>query len=400
MNKSYFSMLDAVGFSLSIFYIVILIAALIYISKRLKVGVSAETLALFFLYYYLFFIFSTFMPLVPDLPDTELFGKIISENYFPPHQSLGVRLFYAITYPLRVLSLFKIEIFILFEIFIFTIALMILWKSWQIVLKYNNQDETIGVNFFFFLATIYPSFLLYIPIPLREFFILFGFSIMIYGIVKQYYLGGGIPMMLLGSVLLIFGRPQLIVIVIIFFALFQKNRVLKYGLIATSIFIIPLLFSKLTSYQFTPEFFAYLRNASNEHHGILAYGKVDWSSYLDIVLDLPLLFFQFILSPFPILHERNPISFFAIFGDALYSILIYIAVLYAGFKLSRLYLFIFVVSAVLFGIWEFHIGGAVRHRMPLVAILLPIASYGLVKLYYDIKQYRDKEKYKNIKESQ
>jgi hypothetical protein len=384
-------MLDATGFCLSIFYIVVLIAVLIYISKRLKVGVPSETIVLFFLYYYFFFIFSTFMPLVPDLPDTELFGKIISENYFPPHQSLGVRLFYAITYPLRVLSLFKIEIFILFEIFIFTIALMILWKSWQIVLRENNKDETTGVNLFFFLSAIYPAFLLYIPIPLREFFILLGFSIMIYGIVRQYYLGTGISMMLLGSVLLMFGRPQLIVIVIIFLALFQKNRVLKYALIATSIFIIPLLFSKLTSYQFTPEFFAYLRNVSNSNHGILAYGTVEWSSYLDIVLDLPLLFFQFILSPFPILHERNPISFFAIFGDALYSILIYIAVLYAGFKLSRIYLFLFLVSAVIFGIWEFHIAGAARHRMPLVAILLPVASYGLMKLYYDIQHYRKRK---------
>jgi len=52
---------------------------------------------------------------------------------------------------------------------------------------------------------------------------------------------------------------------------------------------------------------------------------------------------------------------------------------------SIIYLFIFTSSAILFSIWEFHIGGAVRHRMPLVAIILPVASYGFLKLYQDIK---------------
>jgi len=388
MNKSYFSMLDPLGFLLLLLYMVLLIGALIYLSKRLKVGFSAKVISLFFIYYTLFFIVSTLLPFVPDLPDTELFASIITQNYFPPHQSLGVRLFYGITYPLRFLSLFRLELFILLQIFIFMLSLMILWKSWQIVLLENNQDIRLGGTLFLILSALYPSFLLYIPIPLREFFILFGFSIMIYGLVHRYYLGHGVLYILLGSLLLIFGRPQLIVIVIIFLALFQKNRWIKYGLIVSSIFLIPFIFSTLTSYQFTPEFFAYLRNVSNQRYGTLAYGVVEWHSYWEIIRDLPLLFLQFILSPFAFLHDKNPFNLLAIFIDALFTVGIYLSVLYAGVKVSKIYLFVFMISALLFSIWEFHIGAAVRHRMPLVTILLPVASYGMLKFYQDIQNYK------------
>jgi hypothetical protein len=262
---------------------------------------------------------------------------------------------------------------------------MFLWKSWQIILENNNKDKNIGVDIFLFLSAIYPSFLLYIPIPLREFFVLFGFSIMIYGLIDRYYNNSGLIAIIIGSIFLIFGRPQLIVIVIIFFAIFQKNRWIKYSLIGGGLIFMPLIFTKLTSYTFTPEFFAYIRNSSNERYGDLTYGVVEWFRYRDIIVDIPSLFFQFILSPFPIMHDRNPLSFLAIFVDAIYSILIYLFVIYAGIKVSKIYLFIFISSAILFSIWEFHIGGAVRHRMPLVAILLPVASYGILKLYQDIK---------------
>jgi hypothetical protein len=381
-------MLDPTGFLLSLVYMVLLIGILSYISKRLRVGFSTEMIGAFFVYYLLFFIVSTLLPFVPNLPDTSLFGEMITHNYFPPHQSLGVRLYHGITYPIRVLSLFRVEIFIVFQIFLFILSLMSLWASWQIVLRANGIDDSIGRELFLVLSAIYPSFLLYIPLPLREYFILFGFSIMIYGLIERYYLHRGLIPIFIGSFLLIFGRPQLIVIVIIFLAIFQKNRWIKYGFIGGAIVLLPIIFSKLTSYQFTPEFFGYLRNASNQRYGELAYGAVEWGSYMDMIADLPALFFQFVLSPFPILHDKNPLSLLAIFIDSIFSIAIYLSVIYAGVRVSKIYLFIFIISGVIFAIWEFHIGGAVRHRLPLVAMLLPIASYGITKLYYDIKRVK------------
>jgi len=378
-------MLDITGFVLAPLYIIFFIGVLSYISKNFKANLSTKAISILFIYYYLFFIFTSFSSLVPNLPDTSLFADIITNNYFPPHQSLGVKLFYYATYPLRVLSLFKLELFIVFEIFIFILSLIFLWKSWQIVLIKNGQNDTTGLNIFLILTALYPSFLLYIPIPLREFFILFGFSIMIYGLIDKYYNNKGLIFILIGSLLLIFGRPQLIVIVIIFFALFQKNKLIKYSMILGGFIFMPLIFTKLTSYTFTPEFFAYIRNSANIRYGDLTYGVVDWHTYFDMIKDIPFLFLQFILSPFPIMSDKNPLTLLAIFIDSIYSMFIYIAVIYAGLKVSKIYLFIFTSSAILFSIWEFHLGGAVRHRMPLIAILLPVASYGITKLYFDIK---------------
>jgi len=385
MDKSYFPMLDSLGFILSPLYIFFFITILIYISKSIRVGFSSKSITILFIYYYLFFIFGSFSSLVPNLPDTSLFADIISNNYFPPSQSLGVKLFYYATYPIRILSLFKVELFIIFQIFIFILSLMFIWKSWQIVLDKNGYERDMGLEIFLILTAIYPSFLLYIPTPLREFFVLFGFSIMIYGLIDRYYNNRGLIAISIGSIFLIFGRPQLIVIVIIFFALFQQNRWIKYTLIGAGVLFMPLIFTKLTSYTFTPEFFQYVRNVSNDRYGALTYGVVEWRTYFDIVKDIPALVFQFILSPIPIMHNINPLTLLAIFIDAIYSIFIYLAVVYAGIKVSKIYLFIFTSSAILFSIWEFHIGGAVRHRMPLVAIILPVASYGFLKLYQDIK---------------
>ena len=385
MDKSYFPMLDSLGFILSPLYIFFFITILIYISKSIRVGFSSKSITVLFIYYYLFFIFGSFSSLVPNLPDTSLFADIISNNYFPPSQSLGVKLFYYATYPIRILSLFKVELFIIFQIFIFILSLMFIWKSWQIVLDKNGYERDMGLEIFLILTAIYPSFLLYIPTPLREFFVLFGFSIMIYGLIDRYYNNRGLIAISIGSIFLIFGRPQLIVIVIIFFALFQQNRWIKYTLIGGGLLFMPLIFTKLTSYTFTPEFFQYVRNVSNDRYGELTYGVVEWRTYFDIVKDIPALVFQFILSPIPIMHNINPLTLLAIFIDAIYSIFIYLAVVYAGIKVSKIYLFIFTSSAILFSIWEFHIGGAVRHRMPLVAIILPVASYGFLKLYQDIK---------------
>lgn len=387
MHKSYLFAMDPIGMFLALFYIVLLSGVLVQVAKYLKVGFSAKSLVIFYLYYYLFFIVSTFLPFVPDLSDTELFSLMITENYFPPHQSLGVRLFWWITYPLRAISFFKMEVFIVFQIFIFMLALMVFWKSWQIVLEHNKFNKEMGATLYLGLAALYPAYMLYIPLPLREFLILLGFAIMTYGIIDKYYNNSGLLAMILGSAILLFGRPQLIIIAILFLAVFQKNKWIKYTFIAGSIFLIPYVFSSVMSYsRFSPDFFMYLRNHGAHKQGILGYGIVEWKTFYDMFISMPELVGQFLLSPFPILHTKNPLQFFSIFLDAIFSIVIYLSIIYAGLKVSKVYLFIFIVSASMFAVWEYHIAGAVRHRMPLVGMLLPIASYGILKFYQDLKR--------------
>jgi len=393
LNKSYAYALTPEGFALSLIYFVILFGALVTISRKMDLPFSSRVILFFYLYYYLFFIISSLLPVTPDFPDTWLFVQMITENYFPDNQGPGVKMFYYATYPLRALSLFKVEPFILFQIFIFFLSLMITWKSWEIVMKKNGIDSPQIAKVFLILAAIYPSFLLFVPVPFREFWILFGFSIMVYGIIRKYYEDSalfdiGLLYIVIGSLILLTARPQLIVIVIIFLAFFQKNRWIKYGLILASLLLIPYLFTSLTSFEFDPAFFRNVRNQAYAYYGSsnsMTYGYVEWNSYLDILKDLPKLFLQFILSPLPVLHHINPMKLMAIFVDMIYVAGIYFFSLYAGLKVSKIYLFIFFVSAALFSVWEFHIGGAARHRMPLIMILLPVASYGMVRFYHELR---------------
>ena len=391
-NKAYHYALTPGGLLLSLLYLVILSGALVSIRKRMKLPFSSRAIFALFIYYYLFFILGTVFSKIPNFPDTWLFADIITDNYFPDDQAMGVKLFYFATYPLRVVALFKLEPFILIQIFFFILSMMILWKSWEIVMRDNGISSGSSASIFLLLAAFYPSFLLFIPIPLREFWILFGFSVLVYGIVRKYYLDQklfdiGLAYMLIGSLILLTARPQLIVIVIIFLALFQKNRWIKYGLITASFFLIPYLFTALTSYDFSPEYFRNLRNQLYGHFSDaqMTYGYVTWESYLDILKDLPKLFLQFIFSPFPIVHHTSPLRLLTAFIDMLYVAGIYFFSLYAGLKVSKIYLFIFLISAMLFSIWEFHLGGAIRHRMPLVMILLPAASYGIIRFYHELR---------------
>ena len=391
-NKTYHYALSPGGLLLSLFYLALLSGALISISKRMKLPFAPRAIFALFVYYYLFFILGTLITKIPNFPDTWLFTDIITVNYFPEDQAMGVKLFYFVTYPLRVLALFKLEPFILIQIFFFIFSMMILWKSWEIVMKKNGITSDGSASVFLILTAFYPSFLLFIPIPLREFWIIFGFSVMVYGIIRKYYISEtlfdiSLVYMLIGSLILLTARPQLIVIVLIFLALFQKNRWVKYGLIAASFFLIPYLFTTLTSYDFSPEFFRNLRNQLYSYFADdqMTYGYVEWNSYFDMLRDIPMLFLQFIFSPFPIVHHTNPLRLLAAFIDMIYIMGIYFFALYAGLKVSKIYLFIFIVSAILFSIWEFHLGGAVRHRMPLVMILLPAASYGVVRFYRELR---------------
>ena len=386
MHKFYTLSLEPWASVFVLVYIYLSIKLLIVVSKKYNVGFSASAIAGLVVYYYLVFIASSFLSWVPYFPDTRLFASLIVDGSIPEHMSLGVKLFYTITYPLRLLSFNTLELFMVFQIFIFILSLMILWKSWQIVLKQEGKASDYGLSLFLGLSAVYPAFLLYIPMVLREFVVLLGFSVMVYGFIKRYYENGGLLAIALGALLLIASRPHLVIVIVIFFAVFQKQKWLRYGLLFGSIFIGPFLFTYLIGYSdFSPEYLAHIRNYHNGHYPTMGYGAVDWHSYADMMYDIPALFLQFVLSPLPILHQGNPLEYMAAFLDLLFIILLLVATFYSGVRRFKIYLFIFFVGALFFSIWEFHLISAVRHRMPLVAILLPVASYGLMKFFEDKK---------------
>ena len=319
----------------------------------------------------------SYVDILPFFPDTLGFAGLVESNTHTS-LSLGVRLYLIISTPLRLLALNQLEVYLVFQCAFYFAAIILLWRGW--CLHCQNNDIAAG-NFqvLVLLGVIYPAALAFITIPLREFIQIFGFALFLYGL-SQYVYKGKLIWLFVGALLTIFVRPQLVIIypfMVLIAKQYSFTKLCVYGVLALPVAI--LLFETVTGYQFSPAFFSYLRNAANENYGEtgMTYGLVNWSTYLDILLDLPLLVLQFILSPLPILHKVSPLSLKFLLADLVYVVFILFGAFSIKVKHSQNYIKMFFCLIAIFSIWEFYIGGAVRHRFPLIMMLLPLAG-----LYY------------------
>jgi hypothetical protein len=348
----------------------------IFSGVMLKNRQDQLTSCLAFIFLGLFIWVAAFTSLTPYYPDTNLFAEIV-ENGVHDSQSKGVILYYLIGLPFMFLSAYQLEVYLLFQQFIFILAMIFLWKSWLIHCIHQKIKSGL-YEIFIILAVLYPSTLLFITIPLREFFQIFGFSIFLYGL-ALYINKGQISWMIIGAVITIFVRPQMIIFYPFLILVAKQKNVLKLLMYSVIIFPLTLLLFQLVGFKFRVSWFAYLRNAGVENFGSsgMTYGAVEWKTYLDILLDLPQLALQFLLSPLPILHSVNPFSMFTLVLDLVFVIFVLFGVLSIKLRVSLMYIKMFVFSITLFSMWEFYIGGAVRHRFPLILMVLPLAT-----LYY------------------
>ena len=325
---------------------------------------------LFSLSVYLF----SYTSILPYFPDTIKFAELVEQGYHDS-SSLGVRLYVIVSYPLRMMALEQIEVYLIFQAFFYFSSVILLWKGWLIHCQHYNifpgKFELITV-----FATLYPAALAFITIPLREFIQIFGFSIFLYGLSRYIYMGK-ISALIIGAILTIFVRPQLIVVYPIMFLIAKRYKLWKLSLLALCLLPLAIIgFEQLLGYKFNPQFFAYLRNSANDTYeqSGMVYGRVMWDSYLDILLDLPALMLQFVLAPLPILHSISPFKLKFLLLDMMFVIFILFGSFSISFKYSHVYLKLFIVLVGIFSIWEFFIGGAVRHRFPLIFMLLPLAA--------------------------
>ena len=356
-----------------IFFIVII---WLFSGVILKNRKDQLTSCLAFIFLGLFIWVAAFTSLTPYYPDTSLFAEIV-ENGVHDSKSKGVILYYLIGLPFMFLSAFQLEVYLLFQQFIFILAMIFLWKSWLIHCIHQRIKSGL-YEIFVILAVLYPSTLLFITIPLREFFQIFGFSVFLYGL-ALYINKGQITWMIFGAIITIFVRPQMIVFYPFLILVAKQKNILKLLMYSVLIFPLTLLLFQLVGFKFRVSWFAYLRNAGVENFGSsgMTYGAVEWETYSDILLDLPQLAIQFLLSPLPILHSVNPFSMFTLVLDLIFVIFVLFGVLSIKLRASFMYIKMFVFSIILFSMWEFYIGGAVRHRFPLILMVLPLAA-----LYY------------------
>ena len=343
-----------------------------------------------FIFLSLFVWVAAYSSLMPYLHDTDIFSYIVEEGVVNV-ESRGVNLYYLISKPLVILSAYQIEVYLLFQQFIFILALLFIWKGWQIHCE-NLKIKTGLFEVFVLLAVIYPSTILYITTPLREFIQILGFSIFLYGLAVNLQNGKWL-WLIIGVVLTLFVRPQLILIYPILILIAKQKNIFK--LLAYGLGIVPLILLafNVMNYHFRVSWFARFRNASIEHYGGsgMTYGYVEWQTYSDLLLDLPVLALQFLLSPMPIMHDVNPLSLLMLFLDFIFVSFVLFGALSIKFRVSGTYLKIFIYAITLFAMKEFFIGGAVRHRFPLILMILPLASMYYSHVIASLLRHRQKQ---------
>lgn len=350
---------------------------------------SVVHFCLSYLFFFVFILVSPFISILPYFPDTALFVEIIRLDE-ATHSSLGVILYQYVSAPLRILAGNGVFAFLVLQGVLYFIAALTLWRAWQIYCT-EKSIEPGRFSGFIWLVAVYPSALLFIAIPLREFLLIFAISLFMLGLAKNIR-GGGWSFIVFGAILSVCVRPQLVLVFPIFFVVyrffFNKPTPFKWMVIilalpmAAGVAII--LFGALTGYPLTPEFFAGVRAAAFERYGesgMVYGGDFNWTSFIDMAMSLPLLFLQFILAPLPILHSNPPLQMKALIIDLLFCLPIYVAAI-VMFKQTRGIVMMVLAGLVLFSLWEFYIGGAVRHRFPLLFVLLPLVSAMLARLVW------------------
>lgn len=322
---------------------------------------------------------------VPFLPDSILYNFMFETGLPPVNYSKSLVGFFTIISFLRVLLMHNILAYISFQIFLYFVSVFIILKSWDLL--YKHQFSNTFNQFFLIIALLLPSSLLYNIVPLRECFSTFAFAVTLYYLTLLFKKSSVINTgFLSGLFMVIFTRMQVAIYFLLSFlglkVAIDKNIGRKFlvtivGLILFAGFI------AYSNYQLSPEKLQWARNYRVNNY-TPSYGNVSWKSYGDILKSTPTLGAQFLLSPLPIMHNLNPGDFKLALLDAM-LVLIILAVVFLNIKnivKNHLYWFLLILFyLILFGIYEFGIIGAVRHRLPLTILLIALAANQLTTLF-------------------
>lgn len=371
----YLSWLD---FALFIPYYILGLLFLIFILKSFNLNTKRN-------FFYCLFFFSLYLTLwavsyingiFPLYPDVELYSKIVAQNYFPEEQSRGVMAYYYLDYPLRAAGLFSIFAHVVFQIIIYFISVLFIWKSWQLWCDFKNiHTPSIAFTLYLALGFLFPAAMLFIPIPVREYIFTLGFSMMVYAFICRTVKQPWLTPIFVSFSIMVLVRPQLLLAIPIFFMI-ESRHPIRNAVTCLIIFpLVSLVAPSIIGHEIGPAQFSFIRNAlvnQFEYTGFV-YGKVEWENYLDMILDLPLLFLQFMLAPWPILHSTSPLKMIAAFIDLVFCLVIYSSLLFKP-RQTKPYLVIFLIFAITFSLWEFFVPDAIRHRLALMLLLLPHAA--------------------------
>ena len=398
--KLYFDDLYFADYGVLLLYNIIFCLLLVVYATIIKITDRQSiflTIGLF-QFYFVFFILDSFFNFIPLSPDANLYTQVIENPLtfeLPSNASgLGVRTFQWYATFVSPLLAYSAAVYTLSFMALYCMSLLNIIQAW---LHYTKQKNTIDFTRLYLLGAYgFPAALFYVCAPLRESILIFGFSLALLGVI---YIKKIIPnfQFIMGSLITSFIRPQVLFFIALLTGLkFISNRRVNFILkIITSISIVMFVFWSTNKLQ-TPLTVEYLNSARNIRVNALekggdTYGKVEWVTAIDIIKDIPLLTAQFTLAPLPILSDINPTDKFLAFVDSLF-VLILVSFLLIHFKIAwvnyKFWLFAILAYMLLFGVYEYHLTGAVRHRIPMVLMMLCLVVGIIQKRYINYNHAR------------
>lgn len=367
------------------------------------------------IYNYLFFTIHAILALIcyyfnilPNTPDATLFhetGKeIVAQlksfntvgNISMAESAEGARLYtYFIIVPIYLIFFEYAPLVVLLNLFILTLAIMLLARvAFTMYPKKGIQSVV------YILAMLYPALTVYNLVLIRDAFAILGLAIFIYSLTNLYkrqFKFIYVLQMLLGIVLIIGLRPQnapvTLFIIIIYFL---RNKKIKVSYKAFSIGLLAgiLLILSQSSYlrflgSINPHYLSAYRRSQIAYLPDVYLPNLDYSSWIDVALNVPVLFFYYIFSPFPWVsgnynHLLAVVDSIFCIGLIIFTIVGYCVGRSENKNIKRILMLFIVMSITAYSLVEVYFGGAVRHRIQQLILVIPFAANGLVYIYYKL----------------
>lgn len=375
---------------------------LLFISKKFKV--KAVYGYLYFTIHAFFILIGNTYKLFPQFPDSDFFhykaisfieSSIYGVELFVRPGSFGAELFtnwvivpfYLVfgEYPLIV---------VLFNNFLLGISMIVLC---YLTRELSNSNKK-AVFFTFILALIYPALFVYSTALIRDSLLIFSFTIFTYvlyeinkqGLKKSYLLT------LLFSLFLIVGlRPQnapvVLGVLLIFFLISKKIRIGKKLLVISGFITLFVALSQTPLLRFfdsiNPQYLTAYRYSQVISLPAAYLPNIFYNSWLDVFKYIPAMLFHYLFSPFPWVPSNYQYAFATV--DSAYSLILAVIGLIGFFKLRKdkrnktfltLLMCLILISAISYSLVETYFGGAVRHRIQHLYLLLPFVAIFLANI--------------------
>ncbi|SHO64444.1 hypothetical protein [Algoriphagus zhangzhouensis] len=386
--KAYYANIDFQDLLSLPFYFLLVYLILIGFSKLIlledKQYLNIHFLGLL-LFYLLIGLVDFKIKLIPYFPDTNLFTRILETGVTPDNQSIGVKVGYKLlAIPMYWVALKSIFNYFLFNVLFFQMGLILMAGAFN---QFYQVKDVWVQRFFLLLVAFMPSIIIYSFTPLRESYFVLAMGLFFYGMSRKNLIN---IFLILGIILAAILRVQLVLYFFIvlgaryFFNLkWNKSAIVSVLVILIPIFFIGLNFlsQSILRISITPESLSLFRNVQrlNYFESGVTYPEVNWTTWFDLLLDFPGLFFQFLLAPFPVLIFIPFWSKLAYFADGLFTLFILFLglIVWKPTKTRGLWLLFALLYIAMSCFFEFHLLGAVRHRLPATLLIMGAVSYGL-----------------------